>query len=54
MENIAGKYKFDGQENFDEFLKAQGNIFFHYFKVFLFFKYVSILRYRHDKAKSGG
>merc|ERR1712012_748543 len=24
MENIAGKYKFDKQENFDEFLKAQG------------------------------
>ena len=24
MENVPGKYKFESQENFDEFLKAQG------------------------------
>ena len=28
MEHIAGKYKFESQENFDEFLKAQGKIHF--------------------------
>ena len=42
MENIAGKYKFDGQENFDEFLKAQGNIFFIISKYSFFFKYLSL------------
>ena len=32
MENVPGKYKFESQENFDEFLKAQGKTpFFHTF-----------------------
>ena len=30
MENVPGKYKFESQENFDEFLKAQGKIPFLY------------------------
>ena len=33
MENVPGKYKFESQENFDEFLKAQGK--FPYFHTFV-------------------
>ena len=29
MENVPGKYKFESQENFDEFLKAQGKTSFY-------------------------
>ena len=36
MENVPGKYKFESQENFDEFLKAQGKTPFYYNTTFDF------------------
>ena len=36
MENVPGKYKFESQENFDEFLKAQGKTPFSYNTTFEF------------------
>ena len=39
MENVPGKYKFESQENFDEFLKAQG-------KPALFYSRFTSLKYQ--------